>query len=84
MGMGLALSAPLVVSLRPRCLGSHRGLCMSPGGGGVAMLETTLAQKSWGLPNMSHSRKALCKANMCSRAVINWIGREWGGYAPDD
>ena len=43
------------------------------------MLEATpSAQWSGRLPGLSQSRRALCKANMCSR-VINWIGREWGG-----
>ena len=45
------------------------------------MLEATLAQRQRGLLSMSHSRRALCKANMCSRVMI-WIGREWRGLSP--
>ncbi len=38
-------------------------------------------QMSGGVPRISHSRRALCRAIMWSR-VINCLGRECGGKPP--
>ena len=49
----------------------------APGGGGDnPILETSPKPKVGRLPNISHSKRAICMAIMCSR-VMNWTGREW-------
>ena len=75
------MSALLVVGLRLQCLGSCKGLCMSLAGRKDPLMEATPCLVVRGVPNVIHSRRALCRANVCPR-VINWAGREWGGMLP--
>ena len=56
VGRGLALSALLVVGLRPRCLKSCKGLCMSLGGKDP-LLEATPSREVKGVAQYEPFKK---------------------------
>ncbi len=45
-----------------------------PGGGWIPRWRQPPRQRLGGLPYINHSRRALCKASICSR-VMSWVGR---------